>query len=215
MCTPGALFVLYSPCKPILFRKYLPELKRLPLKYLFEPWKAPLKVQKAARCIVGDDYPEPVANHTEQRKICVQRLKDLCISLDISGTSSIIVHFYRVFLCILHLFSAFTVLNTSTVTFLFPKQNSYMSFTSTAHVYNVFFIQVIKVFIGSERTFAFTTIPVCVKPLQTVRCSMESTSWSVVMKITWLSVQTAGSSYYSHFKTSTEVSLSVAHVFLC
>ena len=100
MCTTAALFCLYSLCKRILLRKYVPELKRLPLKYLFEPWKAPFKLQKAARCIVGDDYPEPVANHTEQRKICVQRLKDLCISLDISGTSSIIVHFYGVFLCI-------------------------------------------------------------------------------------------------------------------
>ena len=72
-------------------RKYVPELKRLPLKYLFEPWTAPLKVQKAARCIVGDDYPEPVANHTEQRKICVRRLKEVCIALDIFGTYSSIV----------------------------------------------------------------------------------------------------------------------------
>ena len=49
-------------------------------------------MQKAARCVVGDDYPEPVANHTEQRKVCVRRLKDLCISLDIFGTYSIIVY---------------------------------------------------------------------------------------------------------------------------
>lgn len=68
-------------------RKYVPELKRFPVKYLFEPWKAPLKVQKQARCVIGDDYPEPVVDHIEQRRICVQRLKDLCISLDISGTS--------------------------------------------------------------------------------------------------------------------------------
>lgn len=63
----------------------MPEVKRLPVTYLFEPWKAPFAVQKAARCIVGDDYPAPVVDHIEQRNICVQRLKDLCISLDISG----------------------------------------------------------------------------------------------------------------------------------
>ena len=65
----------------------MPEVKRLPLKYLFEPWKAPFKLQQAARCIVGDDYPEPVADHIQQRIICVQRLKDLCISLDILGNT--------------------------------------------------------------------------------------------------------------------------------
>lgn len=90
------ILLVNIPC-----RKYVPELKRLPLKYLFEPWRAPFKVQKAARCIVGDDYPEPVASHTEQRKICVQRLKDLCISLDISGISSIIVYIYGVCMLIL------------------------------------------------------------------------------------------------------------------
>ena len=63
----------------------MPEVKHLPVKYLFEPWKAPLKVQKAARCIVGEDYPDPVADHIKQRIICVQRLKDLCFSLDILG----------------------------------------------------------------------------------------------------------------------------------
>lgn len=66
-------------------RKYVPEVRRLPLKYLFEPWKAPLGVQKRARCIVGEDYPEPVVDHIEQRRICVERLNDMCISLAISG----------------------------------------------------------------------------------------------------------------------------------
>ena len=78
---------LHGVTSACFLRKYVPEVKRLPVKYMFEPWKAPFEVQKKARCIVGDDYPEPVADHIEQRKICVQRLKDLCISLDISGTS--------------------------------------------------------------------------------------------------------------------------------
>ena len=69
-----------------LDRKYVPELKYLPLKYTHEPWKAPLSVQEAAHCAVGDDYPERVVDHHQQRLICVQRLKELCISLDIAGT---------------------------------------------------------------------------------------------------------------------------------
>lgn len=74
-------------------KKYVPEVKHLPVKYLFEPWKAPLKVQKAARCIVGEDYPDPVADHIKQRIVCVQRLKDLCFSLDILGHTSL--HWFR------------------------------------------------------------------------------------------------------------------------
>lgn len=58
-------------------RKYVPELRGLEHKFLYEPWKAPVSVQAAAGCIIGKDYPEPLVDHQEQRKVCVQRLKDL------------------------------------------------------------------------------------------------------------------------------------------
>ena len=80
ICVLQFYFTIFFFC-----RRYVSELKRLPLQYLFEPWKAPLAVQKAARCVVGDDYPEPLANHIEQRKICVRRFKDMCNTLNISG----------------------------------------------------------------------------------------------------------------------------------
>jgi len=44
-------------------RKYLPVLKDLPDKYIYEPWKAPSHVQKSAGVIVGRDYPEPIVDH--------------------------------------------------------------------------------------------------------------------------------------------------------
>jgi cryptochrome len=44
-------------------RKYVKELSNYPLKYLFEPWKAPLHVQEEASCIIGQDYPEPMVDH--------------------------------------------------------------------------------------------------------------------------------------------------------
>jgi cryptochrome len=34
-------------------RKYLPQLKKYPAKYIYTPWEAPLSVQKAAGCIIG------------------------------------------------------------------------------------------------------------------------------------------------------------------
>jgi deoxyribodipyrimidine photolyase len=32
----------------------------MPAKYIYEPWLAPLEVQKKAKCVVGVDYPEPM-----------------------------------------------------------------------------------------------------------------------------------------------------------
>ena len=55
----------------------MPEVRGLPNEYVFEPWKAPQSVQKAAACLVGKDYPLPLADHREQRRVCVQRLKKL------------------------------------------------------------------------------------------------------------------------------------------
>ncbi|XP_070532664.1 cryptochrome-1-like [Ptychodera flava] len=49
-------------------RRYLPVLKDMPLRYLFEPWKAPKAVQEKANCIVGKDYPLPIVNHKEASK---------------------------------------------------------------------------------------------------------------------------------------------------
>lgn len=31
----------------------------MPKEYIYEPWTAPLSVQKKARCIIGKDYPKP------------------------------------------------------------------------------------------------------------------------------------------------------------
>lgn len=38
-------------------RMYVPALKYFPTKYIHEPWNAPEAVQKAAKCIIGKDYP--------------------------------------------------------------------------------------------------------------------------------------------------------------
>ena len=46
-------------------RKYLPQLARMPVEFIYEPWKAPESVQKQAGCIIGVDYPGPIVNHEE------------------------------------------------------------------------------------------------------------------------------------------------------
>lgn len=31
----------------------------MPKEYIYEPWTAPLSIQKKANCIIGKDYPKP------------------------------------------------------------------------------------------------------------------------------------------------------------
>ena len=60
---------------PFLFRKYLPLLKKYPPKYIYEPWTAPLSVQKAAGCVIGRDYPKPIVDHKVAMKTNIERMK--------------------------------------------------------------------------------------------------------------------------------------------
>ncbi|KAF6038965.1 cry [Bugula neritina] len=55
-------------------RRYVPVLKKMPLKYLFQPWLAPRKVQEDANCIVGKDYPERLNDHNSSAKDCNSKM---------------------------------------------------------------------------------------------------------------------------------------------
>eukprot|EP01023_Acetabularia_acetabulum_P018339 TRINITY_DN19260_c0_g1_i4.p1 TRINITY_DN19260_c0_g1~~TRINITY_DN19260_c0_g1_i4.p1 ORF type:complete len:559 (+),score=75.32 TRINITY_DN19260_c0_g1_i4:1767-3443(+) len=57
-------------------KHFLPQLRGFPKKYIYEPWKAPFLVQKAAGCIIGKDYPAPIVDHDEARKLNLERMKD-------------------------------------------------------------------------------------------------------------------------------------------
>lgn len=55
-------------------RKYLPVLAKMPKKYIYEPWTAPMEVQVAAGCIVGKDYPPPIVDHNVASKANMDKL---------------------------------------------------------------------------------------------------------------------------------------------
>ncbi len=44
-------------------KQWLPELREVPIRYLSQPWFMPYDVQKAAGCIIGQDYPEPIVDY--------------------------------------------------------------------------------------------------------------------------------------------------------
>jgi len=56
-------------------RHFLPALRGMPDKYIYEPWKAPAEVQRKARCVVGVDYPFPLVDHADASKANIDKLK--------------------------------------------------------------------------------------------------------------------------------------------
>ena len=49
-------------------RRWVPELARVPVKYVHEPSRMPLEVQRASGCVIGRDYPAPVVDHALARE---------------------------------------------------------------------------------------------------------------------------------------------------
>lgn len=56
-------------------RHFVPELKNFPAKYIYEPWTAPMDVQRKAKCIIGKDYPKPIVDHKEAIDINKSRMQ--------------------------------------------------------------------------------------------------------------------------------------------
>ena len=56
-------------------RRYVPELERVPPKYLSEPWAMPDEVQREAGCVIGDDYPAPIVDHRRAREEALERYR--------------------------------------------------------------------------------------------------------------------------------------------
>jgi deoxyribodipyrimidine photo-lyase len=76
---------MYSPTKQardqdpegVFIRRWVPELARVPLPYLAEPWKMDISVQRMVACTIGTDYPAPVV----EEKAALKRAKDLLYGL--------------------------------------------------------------------------------------------------------------------------------------
>lgn len=56
-------------------RKWVPVLGKFPAQYIYEPWKAPIQLQKGCGCIIGTDYPKPIVEHKEVSQRNIARMK--------------------------------------------------------------------------------------------------------------------------------------------
>ena len=58
-------------------RKYIPEIKALPNKYLYSPWEAPKEELDKAGIVLGQDYPDPIIDLKVSRKNALDAFKSL------------------------------------------------------------------------------------------------------------------------------------------
>jgi len=69
--TAGEALRLYNPTKQAtdhdpagrFIRRWVPELRRVPLAYLHQPWTLPPDEGARVGCVVGRDYPAPIVDH--------------------------------------------------------------------------------------------------------------------------------------------------------
>ena len=52
----------------IYVKKYVPELEKIPTKYIHTPWEAPAGILEFAGVELGKDYPEPIIDHKSGRE---------------------------------------------------------------------------------------------------------------------------------------------------
>jgi deoxyribodipyrimidine photo-lyase len=57
-------------------RKYVPELSLFNDKEIHAPWQVSSLIQKAAQCVIGQDYPAPVVEHATQRLLALDLYKN-------------------------------------------------------------------------------------------------------------------------------------------
>jgi deoxyribodipyrimidine photo-lyase len=57
--------------------RYVPELAKLPPRWIHTPWEAPGDVLEAADVVLGESYPQPLVDHAEARIRALQAYKDL------------------------------------------------------------------------------------------------------------------------------------------
>ena len=79
---------VYNPCpdsksslnveakEASFIRHWIPELASFPSKYIFEPHLAPEHVQEEAGCVIGTDYPSPIVDRKESRRINLELFKE-------------------------------------------------------------------------------------------------------------------------------------------
>ena len=58
-------------------KKWVPELRKFPSKFIHKPWELDIKYQKSINTIIGEDYPNPIVVHEDARKSALNAFHSL------------------------------------------------------------------------------------------------------------------------------------------
>ena len=58
-------------------KKFLPELKVIPIKYLFSPWEMPKNLSESINFVLGKDYPKPIVDVKSSRELALDAFAKL------------------------------------------------------------------------------------------------------------------------------------------
>ena len=58
-------------------RRFVPELAKLPVKYLFNPWEAPAPILADAGVVLGENYPRPIVDVKQSREAALAAFASL------------------------------------------------------------------------------------------------------------------------------------------
>jgi len=56
-------------------RRFVPELSRVPIAKIHEPWTMTSEEQRGAGCVIGRDYPAPIVDHAKEREIALSMVR--------------------------------------------------------------------------------------------------------------------------------------------
>ena len=61
----------------IYVKKWVPELKNVPNKFIHKPWEMELKYQESIKTIIGKEYPSPIVFHEKARATALEAFQSL------------------------------------------------------------------------------------------------------------------------------------------
>jgi deoxyribodipyrimidine photo-lyase len=58
-------------------KRWIPELDKVPNKFIHKPWEMELKYQQAINTIIGKDYPQPIVKHERARASALEAFQTI------------------------------------------------------------------------------------------------------------------------------------------